>query len=147
RWIPSVDPTESAGNPIPRRAGELVLIILNPSMVRQKALPDEVLGTADVARRAAARWPMSCSITSVELLARPRCISSTCWPPSSPHDLGHLLLQVGSHSREGLMRAFWSIRAFTVHNPQETAFTSAQGDDIRRAIRRRTGDQPNRGSD
>ena len=146
RWIPSVDPTESAGKAIPRQAGELVLIILSPSMVRRKALPDEVLGTAAVAPESGAsvayilfdhvsRVAGASTLQIVNVLA-----------PVIAHELGHLLLQIGSHSRGGLMRAFWSVRAFMGHNPQETAFTPAQGDDIRRAIRRRNGDEPNGGS-
>jgi hypothetical protein len=51
------------------------------------------------------------------------------------HEIGHLLLPIGSHSDAGVMRGQWNLETLRHFDIRRLRFTSLQGQQIRRMVR------------
>lgn len=137
-WARTVRPTESRAYSLERDPRELLINILSPTMSRRLAVAEETLGLAAVSLLdggtiAYILFDRICQV-AVTAATSPASVLGVV----IAHELGHLLLPHGSHSRTGLMRPIWNAVDFGVVNHQQLNFTRAQARSIHRLLSRRT---------
>ena len=55
------------------------------------------------------------------------------------HELGHLLLGIGSHSKAGLMSLPWGPKALTAADQGTLSFSKKETSQLEKAVEKRTG--------
>jgi hypothetical protein len=137
-WAKTMRPHESRFHFRDRDPGELVINILPPAMSRRMELTEETLGVAAVTQfdGGTVAWVLFDRICDVALTSKTN--AADVLAVVIAHELGHLLLPVGSHSPSGLMRPAWSPDDFRAANQRQLDFTSAQADAIRGLLTRRS---------
>jgi len=143
RWIVCGLPSAKfAGFPAcqqPMTRSDFALAVLDYAMRRNVRIRDEALGLAPecpphalvcnayVFYDLVTDWSRHGEISAHRLLAY-----------SIAHEIGHLLLGPDSHSREGIMGAWWTPREFVSMGRGSLFFTPEQRDQIRLAVQART---------
>ena len=116
----------------------LQLNLLSGEKWRKLAFPDDSFGFALPA--AGGRFPYYANIAAHRLGAL--ADSSSADPAAIlgcilAHEIGHLLLGVGSHSGKGIMTANWSGETLLLADQRRLRFTPKQGRRIRRNVDQR----------
>jgi hypothetical protein len=110
---------------------DLTIIVLTARMAERTRFPKDAVGCAVVGRGGGGR---------VAYIRYDRVAASAIqadWDAGDfmalvvAHEVGHLLLPIGSHSPEGLMRGRWDVSDLRRTNPHELSFTPGQAELIR----------------
>jgi hypothetical protein len=141
RWLETIRPMEVShvnDAPIPDPK-ELLVIVLSPSMSQRQVVSEDTVGMAVVTRNDGGH-------IAYVLFDRVRRVAGASTRDAMDvmglvmaHEVGHLLLPHGSHSRTGLMRPNWDIEDLQTTAHAEFEFTSVQAELIREALRRSSG--------
>jgi hypothetical protein len=135
-WAETIRPNESVRAP-EKPPHTLVVNILTPAMSGRMMVTEGTLGLAAGTRDHG-------GIVAYVLFDRIYRVARTSASNTADvlglviaHELAHLLLPSGSHSRIGLMRPMWDVRDFRNPHRQLFAFTRAQVDGILRLLAQR----------
>jgi hypothetical protein len=110
---------------------DLTIIVLSARMAERSRLPKDVVGRAAVGPGGGGR---------VAYIMYDRVAASAVqadWDVGDlmavvvAHEVGHLLLPIGSHSPDGLMRGQWDVNELRQTDPRALAFTAGQAELIR----------------
>ncbi len=136
-WAKTVRPTESRVHSPERDPRELLMKILSPAMSRRLGVAEDALGLAAVTllEGGTIAYVLFDRVSHVAITSATS--RATVLGMVISHELGHLLLPHGSHSRTGLMRPRWNAVDFKVVNHQQLHFTREQVHSIHRLINRR----------
>jgi hypothetical protein len=113
---------------------DLTVIILSRGMALEKELPVGAVGSATSTLEANGR---------VAYVLYDRVVAAALgagWDPIEfmsvviAHEIGHLLLPYGSHTRDGLMRGHWDTNSLRGINPRALRFTAEQADKMRQVL-------------
>ncbi len=120
---------------------QLTIVVLSSAMARRMIVAGDVMGLAP----ASVESPGSLAYVfydRVADLARANAAPATDFLGLViAHEMGHLLLPVGSHSAEGLMRGRWHAAELRRQQPERLQFTREQAEQIRGRLRG-AGDAP-----
>jgi hypothetical protein len=136
-WAQTVRPTEPRMYSPERDPGELLINILSPAMSRRMAVAEETVGLAAVTLFDGGTIAYVLFDRISEVAITSATSPATVLGVVIAHELGHLLLPHGSHSRTGLMRPKLNAGDFKVVNRRQLKFTPAQVHSIHRLINRR----------
>jgi hypothetical protein len=113
---------------------DLTVIILSRGMALEKELPVGAVGSATSTLEANGR---------VAYVLYDRVVAAAFgagWDPVElmsvviAHEIGHLLLPYGSHTRDGLMRGHWDTTTLRGIDPRTLRFTADQADKMRQVL-------------
>jgi hypothetical protein len=109
----------------------LTIIILNPDMVTRLAPPPSALGATPTALNEPGRiaYVFYSRLPSGNVGDDNQILSLVI-----AHEIGHLLLPVGSHSNAGIMRGQWLVRELRCVGLRALRFTPFQAQAIRRRV-------------
>jgi hypothetical protein len=137
-WAATVRRTESPDQTIERDPREFVINVLTAGMSGRLGVAQEVLGLAAVTpyeggKVAYVLFDRVCDVAATSAIRLSDVLGVVI-----AHELGHLLMPSGSHSRIGLMRPVWHATEFRAPSQQQLTFTPAQAEKIRGLLTRST---------
>jgi hypothetical protein len=131
-WAETLHPFSDREEPADCCAAEdLTIIVLTPRMAELTRFPKDAVGCAVVGRGGGGR---------VAYIRYDRVKASAIqadWDAGDfmafvvAHEVGHLLLPIGSHSPDGLMRGQWDVTDLRRTDPRALSFTPRQAELIR----------------
>jgi hypothetical protein len=131
-WAETLHPFSDREGPTRCAAMEdLTIIVLSARMAERTRLPKDAVGCAVVGRGGGGR---------VAYILYDRVAASAIqadWDAGDfmavvvAHEVGHLLLPIGSHSPDGLMRGQWDLNDLRRTDPRALSFTPRQAELIR----------------
>ena len=111
---------------------ELILVILNDSMVRRRPFPADVIGTAAITPEEGGSVGYVLADRLWQLARYSDRDTVSLMGLVMTHELGHLLLPMSAHSPTGVMRAHWRMEELQHRTePELLRFTSFQAAEIR----------------
>jgi hypothetical protein len=135
-WLDAVRPSE--WTPFDQRPAaeieRLTLIVLTPDMVSRKEVPDAVMGFAAVGPGQIGRVAYVIYDRVVHIARMSAARDWQLMGMVMAHEIGHLLMAPGSHSRDGLMREAWDRKELKRFDKGDFSFSASQGTEIRRAL-------------
>ena len=133
-WAENVHPANASAHSPERDPSERLINILTPAMSRRLPVGQDALGAAAVTGRAGGQVAYVLFDRVGQVAVTSATNPADILGVVIAHELGHLLLPQGSHSRTGVMRPDLNFKTASL---QQLMFTRAQADSIRGRLGRR----------
>jgi len=114
--------------------GQLTIIILNPKMADRGRVAPGVLGFAAVPDEGMGRIAYAVYDRVRSIALEVPTSDSNLLGFVMAHEIGHLMLPRGSHTRSGLMKSDWDVRDLARVDLQKLQFSELQAEQIRSTI-------------